>query len=214
MAIAGQALAIQRVAPRLSLLEFRGGYGMPLGSYDQIIGTTFEFDPGEIVSFDAERVYAEGYNLGFSYGQMIGGHWLAAIGFDYARHKIENPIEQEIGPYIYTISFLGNPRYSQYDLTLKGQYVFNNLAHQVWSPFVGLAASAALSTLSAEGFETESDGTFALSLDFGVDFKIWKSSDGRAFLTLASVNSWDFVASDTRPNLLRIGGGLRYFFKH
>ncbi len=211
--VAGQSYAIQRVAPRIAVLEFRGGYAMPLGSYDGIVGVPFEFDPGEIVHFDAERVYRDGLHLGISLGRLSGNHWQRSVGFDYARSRIENPIEQEIGIYIYTISFPEDLTYQQYDLTLRQAYLFNNLTQTAWNPYFGLSATAGLAVVTAPGFETESQLTFALGLDFGLDFKVWQAADNRSFVTLSSINSWDFLATGERVSYLQVGGGIKYYFR-
>lgn len=205
--------AIQRVAPKLGVLEFRGGYAMPLGDYNGIPGLDFVFDDTELVSFDADNVFNEGFALGISYGQIAGGHWLMSIGLDYARNKIKNPILQDIGNFQYSMAFLDDQTYQQYDLSLRGAYLFNNLAHTFWSPFFGLGASAGLSSTSSPGYQTESEFDFGLSLDFGLDYKLWKAAGNRSFVTLSSINSWNFVATGDRISYLQVGGGIKYYFK-
>ena len=211
--LAGQAFAIQRVAPKIGVLEFRGGYGTPQGNYDGIVGVDFVFGADEIIEFDAEDVYDNGFTAGIGYGQVVGGHWLLSLSLDYARNKIKNPIERETGDYLYTISFVEDPTYNQYDLTLHGGYLSNDLAHSIWSLNFGLSAAAGISSLTSPGYETETQGNFALGLDFGLDLKIWTAADKRSFMTLSSINNWNFLSTGARASQLQIGGGIKYFFK-
>ena len=213
LTLAGSTAAITRVAPKVNILEFHAGYGMPQGTYDQIIGTEFLFDPYEIVDFDADRVYNNAFYFGLNYGQVIGGHWQATVGFDFAQSKLENPIEQIIGYYLYSVGFLGDPTWRSYDLNLKAVYGLNDLVNSSWSPFLGLGVTGGLSTLSAKGYESQSNATYALSVDFGLDAKIWHDVEDRTFVTISSINSYELVGSGDRARLLRIGGGIKYFFR-
>jgi hypothetical protein len=213
VAAATPAHAIQRVAPRIGIIEVRFGYAMPLGEYDGLPGLDFIFDESDLVSFDAENVFEDGFAAGISYGQMLGGHWRASFGFDYARNKVKNPIMQQIGDYLYRIDFTDDLTYNQYDLSFRTAYAFTDLRQYRWSPFLGLGAMAGLSTSQSPGYETQMKLDFGMDLDFGLDVKLWEGADKRSFVALSSINSWNFVATGDRVSYLQIGGGLRYFFK-
>ena len=210
--LGGSASAIQRVAAKVGVLEFRVGYAMPQGDYDGIPGMDFLFDDTELVAFDAERVYKDGFTVGLSYGQILNKHWLISVGLDYTRNKVKNPILQEIGQYQYSIDFLEDPTYHQYDLSFRSGYFLNNPVRHAWTPYFGVAALVGVSTVSAPGHETNSELDFGMSLDFGLDFKIWAEPDSRTFVTLSSINSWNFLSTKERVSHLQIGGGIKYFF--
>jgi len=207
------SFAIQRVAARFGVLEVRFGYAMPQGQYDGLPGLDFIFDESELVEFDADRVYKDGFALGLSYGQMLGGNWRVSVAFDYSRNEIRNPILQQIGLYEYSIAFPHRLTAHQYDLTLRGAYAFTDLSQTVWSPFVGVGLSTGLSSNTSPGYTTESEFDFGMCLDFGLDVKIWQAADNRSFVALSSINSWNFLSTGERVSHLQIGGGIKYFFK-
>jgi hypothetical protein len=217
LSVAIPAHAIERVASRFGALEIRFGYAMPLGEYDGLPGLDFIFEDSasgaELVDFDAERVFDDGFAFGFSYGQILAGRWRASIGFDYARHDVKNPIIQQIGDYQYSIAFPDDVSYNQYGLSFRVAYAPTDLHRQGWSPFVGVGALSGLSAISSPGYETDSEFDFGMSLDFGLDVKLWENPDARSFVALSSINSWSFVATGERVSHLQIGGGLKYFFK-
>jgi hypothetical protein len=142
LSVAIPAHAIERVASRFGALEIRFGYAMPLGEYDGLPGLDFIFEDSargaELVDFDAERVFDDGFAFGFSYGQILAGRWRASIGFDYARHDVKNPIIQQIGDYQYSIAFPDDVSYNQYGLSFRVAYAPTDLHRQGWSPFVRL----------------------------------------------------------------------------
>lgn len=207
------AHAIQRVAARFGIMEVRFGYAMPQGDYDGLPGLDFIFDESDLVAFDAENTFEDGFAAGISYGQMLGGHWRASFGFDYARNKVKNPIMQLIGDYQYRIDFTDDLTYNQYDLSFRTAYAITDLRQYGWSPFVGLGALAGMSTSQSPGYESQMKLDFGMSLDFGLDAKLWEGADRRSFVALSSINSWNFVTTGDRVSYLQIGGGLRYFFK-
>ena len=126
------------------------------------------------------------------------------LGFRFTDHNVKD-IFAEIPAQDIT--------YRQYDLEFNVNYLLNNLARTFWSPYVGIGAQAGFTSLSEKGADDQSDLKFALSLNFGVDFKIWGEPKNRSFVTLSSINSLNFLGSDNRPQYLNIGGGLRYYFR-
>jgi hypothetical protein len=209
----GQALAIQRVAPKMGVWEFRGSYAMPQGTYDGIVGIPFDFGNGQYFEADAEDVYEDGFGFGVSYGQIVGGHWQFSIGFDYSQSDVLDSLGWVLADTLFSITFVGPTEAHQYDLTLRGVYELNNLAHTFWSPFFGLSAATGLTSVSTRGYESDNQINFALNMDFGLDVKIWQDANNRSFVTLSSMNSWNFLTTGERASYLQIGGGIKYFFK-
>ncbi len=211
--ISGQTSAIERVAARMGYMEVSSSYAMPLGSYNGIPGMPFEFDAGSTFSYDANRVYNDGFGVGLTFGKAYISNWRIAVGFDYARNKIKNPISQAGGLYEYTIAFMDDPTYHQSDVKLHCAYAPLNLTESYWTPFVGLGASLGLGSVSTPGYQTDYQFNTSLAADFGLDVKLWTAPDKRSFVTFSSINSWTFVATGDRIKHLQVGGGLRYFFK-
>lgn len=210
--LGGSASAIQRVAAKVGVLEFRVGYAMPQGSHWGLTGAPFETSTQVPLKGDATDIYKDGFNLGIAYGQILNKHWLISLGFDYTRNKVKDPIVLRIGDATYTDNFPEERTYQRYDLSFRSGYFLNNPVRHAWTPYFGVAALVGLSTLSIPGHETNSEFDFGMSLDFGLDFKIWAEPDSRTFVTLSSINSWNFLSTKERVSHLQIGGGIKYFF--
>ena len=210
IALSGSAFAIKRVAPRVNFFEFRGGLAAPQGTLWGLPDAPFIAPNDGLLEFDATNVYKDGVNFGFSYGQILGKHWLVAIGFDYTQNVVKEPIAQ--GEWI-SSPFPEKRTYRRYDLVLQTKYAINNPIRHSWSPYVGAAASAGVAAMTSPGFETNSDYQFGMSLDFGLDLKIWADIDSKRFLTLSSISSWNFYSGDERPSHMIIGGCLKYYFR-
>lgn len=211
--LSSSAYAIQRTATRSSFIEFRGGYAMPQGSHRGFPDAPFTGDSGGILEFDAENVYKDGFFLGIGVGQVLAGSWFGSVNFDYARNEVQRPVEQRFGNAIYSRTFERGTAYRQYDLTFRTGYSFLNLAQSSLSPYIGLNGSAGLEVLSTPGFATNNEFDFGLGLDFGLDFKVWSAPNNRSFMTVSSLNSWNFVSTGERVSHLSVGAGIRYFFK-
>lgn len=211
--LSSSSYAIQRAARRTSFVEFRGGYAMPQGTHKSLLGSPFWGPADGIYEIDATNVFEDGFDLGISYGQVLSGHWSGSVGFDYARNEVQRPIQQMIGDYPYVVSFAKETVYKRFDLTFAAGYSFIDLAHDSWSPYGGLRATAGLNTATAPGVETLSEFEYGLGLDFGLDFKIWSAPDNRSFMTVSSLNSWNLVSTGERVSHLSIGAGIRYFYK-
>jgi hypothetical protein len=200
---ASSADAIQRVAPKWSLVEIYGGYASPLGTYDNVAGIPFYDQFDRRIEVDADEVYDPGFYFGFNYGQVRNRHLMMSIGFRYTKANLDDEL-------VFTV---GRPKVSIYDLELNLNWQFMNLQHSLWTPYFGLGFHAGLVKQDYRDFADEWETTTDLGLNFGADVKIWSDPSGRAFVTLSSINSWTFVASDERPRSLNIGGGIKYFFK-
>jgi outer membrane protein W len=101
--------------------------------------------------------------------------------------------------------------FRQYDIELNANYYFLDLTSTVFSPYTGAGVQAGFTSFSPEGFEDESEIKVAGSLNFGADLKLF--DNGRSFLTVASMNNYNLLASDNRPKYLNLGFALRYFFR-
>ncbi|HUV31295.1 MAG TPA: hypothetical protein VMY05_09435 [Acidobacteriota bacterium] len=203
VAVGSEALAISRVARRLSMLQIHGGYALPFGTYDQLGTLTITDQNNRPIELDADDVFDPSFSLGVSYGQLRNNHMLVSMGFRYIRIDPDDALD--FGGYDYD--------FGQYDLDFHLDYMFLNLYTQRWSPYFGLGINAGLTVTNPKGFDSESEAAIALSLNFGADVKLWSDSKGRSMVTLASVNSWNAVASGDRPRYLQIGAGIRYWFR-
>jgi len=204
--------AITRAARKVGFLEFHGGYTMPQGSHWGLTGASFETSTHVPLKGDATDIYKDGFNAGIAYGQIYDKHWLVSLGIDFARNAVKDPILLTDGNDLYTNSFQEKRTYQRYDLTLRFLYTPANPVRHAWTPVVGLSANAGLSTLSIPGYQSNSELDFGLNLDFGVDVKIWALPDSRQFVTLSSINSWNFLSTKERVSHLQIGAGIKYFF--
>ncbi len=195
---------IQRVAKRYYVVDFYAGYAAPHGEYDRMGDVPFEVSYLP-VTLSADQWLDNTYFLGFDYGALYRDHLLLMIGFRFTNHNVKDVFvripEQDIA-------------YRQYDLELNFNYMFNDLSKLIWSPYVGIGSQAGFTSLSIKGADNnQSDFKFALSLNFGVDFKVWGGPQSRSFVTLSSINNLNFLGSDNRPQYLNIGGGLKYYFR-
>ncbi len=196
---------IKRVARRYNVIDFYGGYAIPRGEYDAMGNLPFTDQFGNPINLSANEWLDETYFLGFDYGTLYKAHLLYMIGFRFTNHRVMDVFETPPAKDI---------RFRQYDLEFNANYMFNNLSNLFWSPYVGVGAQAGFTSFSIRGADNdESQLKFALSLNFGVDFKIWSEPQKRSFVTLSSINNLNFLGSDNRPIYLNIGGGLRYYFR-
>jgi len=195
---------IQRVAKRYYVVDFYAGYAVPHGEYDRMGDVRFVNLSGYPIKIDAADWLDNTYFLGFDYGALYRDHLLLMVGFRFTNHNVKDVFsipEQDIA-------------YRQYDLELNVNYMFNDLSKLIWSPYIGIGSQAGFTSLSIKGADNnQSDFKFALSLNFGVDFKIWGGPQSRSFVTLSSINNLNFLGSDNRPQYLNIGGGLKYYFR-
>ena len=196
---------IKRVARRWNVIDFYGGYARPHGEYGAMGDLPFTDQSGHPINLRADEWLDETYFLGFDYGTLYKAHLMYMIGFRFTDHNVKDVFRDIPQKDI---------RYRQYDLEFNANYMFNDLSKLFWSPYVGVGAQAGFTSFSIKGAgNDESQLKFALSLNFGVDFKIWTAPKGRSFVTLSSINNLNFLGSDDRPVYLNIGGGLRYYFR-
>ncbi|MEW5795539.1 MAG: hypothetical protein AB1772_04180 [Candidatus Zixiibacteriota bacterium] len=208
--VAGQSWGIQRVAARFAYLELRFAYAMPQGEYDGLPGSEFETNDGYGLEIDGTHIYEDGYSFGLAYGRLFEGKWALGAGFEYARHRVKNPI---VVPGFEPVRFPERSTYHHYAIALRATYSPLDLKESGWSPYLGPAATFGLAALTSPGYITEYEADFGLDIEFGLDVTLWQAADNRSFLALSSINSWNFLATDDRVSHLQIGGGIRYFFK-
>lgn len=197
------ALAIRRVAPKWSLVEIYAGSASPLGEYNNVAGIPFTDQLGNRIEVDAEEVYDPGFYFGINYGQVRNGHLLLSAGFRYTKANLDDELA-------FTVD---RPKVDIYDLEVNLNWQFIDLQYSPWTPYVGLGFHGGFVRQNYRDFADEYEATTDLGLNFGADVKIWSDPGSRSFVTLSSINSWTFVASDERPRSLNIGGGIKYFFK-
>jgi hypothetical protein len=209
----GSADAITKVAKRLNSISFFGGFASPIGTYDGIPGNPFYVD-GHVLEAEAKDLFDNAFYLGADYGQLVGGHYYLSVGFRYTGHGLTaDTLADTVGQDILMISFRDGVNLRQYDLDICFHYLLNDLDKAGWSPYAGLAIHPGLTTASARGFDTETELTFGMSLDFGAELKLFESSYGSSFWTLASTNNWNFLGTNDRPRYLHFGGAIKYYFR-
>jgi hypothetical protein len=202
---------IERTAKRWYMLDIYGGTSMAQGEYDGIAGIEFFESPGVPLKVEADILYQDGSHFGIDYG-MMNATTLFALGFRYTDIRIHEPILIP-GFEPYWPFLASGVNLSQWDFDLYLHQYFADLSKSTAAPYLGLGTQIGATSLTAKGYDSENKMTFALSVDFGADIKIASGAGGRSFVTLSSVNSYQFVGTNDRPKYLNIGVGLKYFFR-
>jgi len=205
LAAGSSTYAIQRVAPRWSVVEGYGGYASPLGTYDNVGGVPIIDGSGRSIEMDAEGVYDPSYYFGFNYGQLRNRHLLMNVGFRYTKANLDDQLIP-----LFTIEA---PGVHMYDLEINLNWQFLDLHYNPWTPYFGLGFHGGFVRQAYRDFADEYETTLDLGLNFGAEVKLWAAPNDRSFVTLSSINSWTFAASNERLRSLNIGGGLKYYFK-
>jgi hypothetical protein len=207
---------IVRVARRYSVIDFYGGSSSPVGKYDGLAGfvdfTGANKRPADV---DADVLFDPTVQLGIRYGELRNSKMLLTIGLRWTKVEAINLLD------LNTVSRSGlailldpkKPGLNQYDLDFNFNYLFMNIVDQSFSPYIGVGFRAGVTTVTAKGFSSESHINTVLAANVGAELKLWESEKKRSFLTLASVNSYDLIASGDRPKYLNIGGALKYYFR-
>ncbi|MEW6412230.1 MAG: hypothetical protein AB1483_07130 [Candidatus Zixiibacteriota bacterium] len=206
--------AITKVAKRLNVLEFYGGYAHPVGSYDGIDIIDFLDSQDRLVELDADQVYDPGFYFGFNYGQLRSNHILVSLGFRWTHiNTLDTFYTDPLVPNYGWAFVPETPTFNLYDLDLNVNYFFLDPSVSVVAPYVGLGAHAGILSVSGDLIETENDLKFAMGLNFGADFTFWKAPGGRSMMALSSVNEWVVAGSIDRPKYLNFGAALKYYFR-
>lgn len=227
--VAGTTSAgLMKVPKRYNFVGLLGGYAQPIGKYDGLLGfVDFENQAGKPVDIDGDRLYDPTYHFGLNYGQIRNNHIAFSIGFRFThidQVSLENVTVEDLEPDMepgdaltlsgYQMFFESKkPSVNLYDLDFDINYLFSNITEFPVAPYAGLGVTGGLTAATAKGYDSESRVEVLARVNFGLEFKFWQSPSKRSFLTLASVNSYDFVASGDRPRHLYLGGALKYYFR-
>lgn len=195
---------IKRVASRYNIMNFYGGYADPHGEYDQSGLVYFEDNQDNPYDIKGDSLYNPTYYLGIDYGTLYGRHILYMIGFRFTEHSAKDWLFDEIN-FEYKLR--------QYDIEFNANYYLLDLVESPWSPYIGAGVQSGFTTYSVKGFDNDSQLKFAFSLNLGFDIKLFQAPNKRSYVTLASMNNYNLLASDNRPKYLNVGLGLRYFFR-
>ena len=195
--------AIRRVAARYNLVNFYGGYASPWGEYNEIGLVRFVDELDRPVNIDADEAFDGTFYVGFDYGTLWTRNVQFMLGFRFTDHQVQDWIFESSEEF----------NYRQYDVEFNLNFYPIDITQNPLSPYVGVGFQAGLLSTEVEGFDNESDIKLAGSVNFGADFKVYEAPGGRSFITLASMNNFNVIASDDRPKYLNIGGALRYWFR-
>ncbi len=203
-----ETFAVSKVARSINFVDFFVGSSRPVGNRDGLPDFDFLIN-NRSVKVNSDDIYDNTFNLGFSYGQLRGSHLLWSAGFRYTDHKVVDtiPLTDTFG-----LELLYNPTYRQFDIDFNFNYYLTDLAKASLSPYGGLGVRAGILTISDDVNTNDYSANLGLSLNFGADLKIWNAADTRSFVTLSSVNSYDFYGSSDRPKYLNVGGAIKYYF--
>lgn len=218
--------AIVRVARRYTLVDIFSGYSDPVGKYDGLAGLAdFYGERNRPLDIDGDRLWDPTWHLGFRYGQLLGGHWQWAIGFKYTRFDQINLATAVFDDFGVTgtdsISWTApgmfaekdKPSVNQYDIIFDLNYQFLSMTDYPATPYLGITVGSGFTAATSKGYDSESHLNLFAAVNFGGELKLWQDGSKRWYLTLASVNSYEFYGSGDRPRYLNVGGGLRYYFR-
>lgn len=219
-AMGSTSQAITRVARKLYMIDIFSGYGSPVGNYDGIPGDDWYYD-NSLHEFPADQVYDGSFHIGVDYGQLWANHFLMSVGFRYTHHNLKDTIGNALDAFYYDAKH----KLNQYDLDLNLNCLVTDIYETIAAPYFGIGLHGGITNVSADGIIVSGDGgdivgsasqnelTFAMSVNFGAELKIFTAPSRKSFVTLASVNSWDFVGTSNRPRYLNIGGAIKYYFR-
>ncbi len=204
-----EALAVSKVARSINFIDFFAGGSMPVGQRDGLPDYEFLIN-NRSVEVNSDDIYGNTFNLGLSYGQLKGSHFLWSVGFHYTDHKAFDliPLSPDT-----TLQLLYNPTYRQLDVAFNFNFYLTDLQKSSFSPYTGLGIRGGILRIDDDVNESDYSANLGTSWNFGADLKIWSATDDRTFVTLASVNSYDFYGSSDRPKYLNIGGAIKYYFR-
>lgn len=192
---------ISRVAKRMGFIELHGSYANPIGTINgfPIDGGEF-FDQGRHVESDAKDTYGGTGSFGLRFGAMRGGITQFSLGLRYTKFAYVDKPEWSLTP---------EYDFSSFDFDMDFNVRMLNFRTSNFSPFIGIGTGAGLIRAHAKGLNSEYTISFVMMANFGVEMKLWENPD--AALSLASVNSYQFIATNDRPRYFTIGAALRYY---
>ena len=204
-----KAFAVSKVARSINFIDFFVGSSMPVGTRDGLPDQDFLIN-SRLVDVNSDNIYHNTFNLGISYGQLRGNHFLWSAGFRYINHKILDTIVLSSDSGL--ISDF-NPKYRQFDVDFNFNYYLADISKASFSPYGGFGVHGGILTISDDINRNDYTANLGFSLNFGADLKIWNAADAGSFVTLSSVNSYDFYGSSDRAKYINIGGAVKYYFR-
>ncbi|MBI5266396.1 MAG: hypothetical protein HY851_04105, partial [candidate division Zixibacteria bacterium] len=194
---------IERTAKRWYMFDIYGGTSMAHGEYEGIGATTFITESGNSLKIGADDLYEDGTHFGVDYG-MMRTRTLFSLGFRYTDIEYKDVVI--VSGYMPFLPFdpyaPSNVNLTQWDVDVTVHHYLANLSLHSASPYMGVGMQVGATSQTADGFNSINRSTFALSLDFGADVKVSSGEGGRSFVTLSSVNSYQFVGTSDRPKYL------------
>ena len=204
-----EVFAVSKVARSINFVDFFAGGSMPVGHRDGLPDYDFLINT-RLVDVKSDDIYGNTFNLGITYGQLKGSHFLWSAGFRYTDHKVVDtiPLTDTLG-----LELLYDPTYRQLDIDFNFNFYLTDLLKSSFSPYTGLGIHGGILRIDDDVNQSDYSANLGMSLNFGADLKIWTSADDLKFVTLSSVNSYDFYGSSDRPKYINIGGAVKYYFR-
>lgn len=207
--LVSSAFPVTKTSRIMNFIDFYAGGSTPVGERDGL--PDYEFLNGaQSVEVKSEDIYDNTFHLGMTYGQLRYSHFLWSIGWHYTDHKVVDtiPLSDSVG-----LELLYDPTYRQVDIDFNFNFYLMDLMKSSFSPYTGLGIHGGILKIDDDVNSADYSANLGLSWNFGADLKIWSSADARSFVTLSSVNSYDFYGSNDRPEYLNIGGAVKYYFR-
>ncbi|KAA3633350.1 MAG: hypothetical protein DWP97_09360 [Calditrichaeota bacterium] len=208
--LSSQVFAIKRVAARYSFVSFEIGSNLPQGNADYTGVGSYRIPSYDYLSLDGSDYYDGAIHFGINYGKTVNSNQQYSIGISFERVNLDESLN-----YYFTggIPDFEHRKLSLYGLNFAYNYHFLSPVENSFSPYVGVGFKSGIFVNSLKGFESESEIVYAFGLNFGADIRIMEDKNDRGFLTLSSVNQYQFSGSDSRPKYLTVGGALKYYFR-
>ena len=216
---------IQRVARKINYFQIRGGYTTPVGKINgyQDLSWADLFDTDEPnPSIGADQVYKDTWSIGLDYGFLRWDHVALSFGFQYTSVPVQDSVVLEFDTFYGTVGFnTVDVNVNLYDINLNADfYPFSPFTSKLL-PYVGAGITGGLLVFSGQGtdaatgveFGSTGEVELAAHANFGIDYKVWGNRRSGSFITISSVNSYEFWSSDYRPAYGNLFLGLKYFLK-
>jgi len=207
--IAPSAFSVSKIARSMNFVDFYVGSSSPVGQRDGLPDVEFS-DYVAKSEINSDDIYKNTFHVGLSLGQLRANHFLWSLGLNYIDHKVVDtiPLNDTLG-----LELAYNPTYRQLDIAFNFNFYLIDLMKSGFSPYTGLAIRGGIMRIDDDVNTADYSANLGMSLNFGADIKIWSAPDARSFVTLSSVNSYDFYGSNDRPKYLNIGGAIKYYFR-
>ena len=198
--------AISRTARTYNMMEFSFSSANAVGNYEKIGFGDFRIPSDANFDLSASDTYDNSLSFAVKYGQLSNDKMLYQLGFTYTNVKVSNYINSLI------VGDISDIKFRLYEIAFDWNYYFSSPVNSSFAPFAGIGINGGIYNASLKGFESQTDFSYNLGINFGADIRVWESADKFSSLALASVNQYQFLGSDSRPKYLTIGAGVKYFF--